>query len=83
MINKSRDKKVNPFLCVLGFPTHTHTHTQHKQKEQLKLESQKTILKKPKKGKAENLQETIEINNNFKKLQKKKKNIKNKRDKKT
>jgi hypothetical protein len=40
-------------------------------------------LKKPKKGKAENLQETIEINNNFKKLQKKKKNIKNKRDKKT
>jgi hypothetical protein len=68
---------------VLGFPTHTHTHTQHKQKEQLKLESQKTILKKPKKGKAENLQETIEINNNFKKLQKKKKNIKNKRDKKT
>jgi hypothetical protein len=68
-------------LCV-GF-SHTYTHTQHKQKEQLKLESQKTILKKPKKGKAENLQETIEINNNFKKLQKKKKNIKNKRDKKT
>jgi hypothetical protein len=40
-------------------------------------------LKKPKKGKAENLQEKIEINNNFKKLQKKKKNIKNKRDKTT
>jgi len=52
-----------------GF-TFSHTHTKQKQKEQLKLQTPKIVLKKPKEGKKEHQQEKIEINKIFKNYRK-------------
>jgi hypothetical protein len=69
---------VIPFACGNGLcwsncPTHRgglylfpHTHT--KQKEQLKSQTPKTTLKKPKEGEEKNQQEKTEINKNYKKI---------------